>query len=228
MVQTKTSGHTTRIPSTATTTIVEGNVNSTSIDVERLNVEVALTPQQMQKGMTHSGAKSPMSNVMYDGTFWIYILIAALIILVCFWIAGVSDSQTYWRSLSKVSWANNMWFLGIITGVAIVLMVVAVYLAVRCCSAAGDQNGVNMLYISLALQAILLALGFAVLFRQKSPSGGFYFTIAIAAVTIWQFYLIWRAKSQTGQTLAIWLEVIWAIWVIFAIGLSYNIWSSNK
>jgi hypothetical protein len=203
-------------------TILEEKANT----INNISIEV---DQQTANKMVAAAAHSKPYSFKMGATFWILLILFVIVIVACFWIAAVSDSQTNWKSWAKVSWANNLWFMGIFMVIALALMFYATFIAAAACERTGAHTTLYWLWGAVAVQSILFVVAFALLFRQKQLLATFWFTIAIAVVTVVQFYLFYCAYRYAGASVAsLWLEVVFAIFVIVLIYVTYNIYSNNK
>lgn len=181
--------------------------------------EAATTPVVTETKTT----TTRMNPFTSDWVLWVYLVIAAIVLVICWWIAAVRDSVNYWKSLTMVSWAQNLWVMGILMIVALLLLAYATYRAYVASDILGDRLNVNMIMLTFALQMVLLVVAFAVLFRNHQTSTAFYFVLLLVVITAWQFYLFQRS----GDRVAVWLLLLYAIWLVVALFISWNVYTSN-
>lgn len=174
--------------------------------------------------MTDSSMKAGCWNIFSRGwIFWILIVVAIIVGIVCCFLAGTTDATSYWSSLTKVSWADNLWVLAIFMFIALILLAWATAAAVASSNMMGNTFNSVMLYVTFGLQLLFTLVGFAFLFRNKQPYIGFFFTLGLLLVSAWQFFLMFNSGSRTS----LWVFLVYVIWLLIITFVVWNVYSSN-
>lgn len=174
--------------------------------------------------VVEDGCTSSFARQMFRSwIFWLLIVISIVAALICWWIAGTSDAINYWNSLTKVSWADNLWVLAIFQLIAFIILAWATFLAAERSRLNGDVFCMSLVYVTYGLQILLTIIAFAVLFRQKQPYVAFFFMLVLLFVTVIEIYFCSRSGSQAS----VWIMLVYTIWLCVTTFVAWNVYSSN-
>ena len=201
-----------------------GTMETTTATVtETIQVSETVSPTVMTS-MDQDNTKTSCWNFLSRGwIFWVLIVVAIIVGIVCCFLAGTTDATSYWGSLTKVSWADNLWVLAIFMFIALILLAWATWAAVASSNMMGNTFNSVMLYVTFGLQLLFTLVGFAFLFRNKQPYIAFFFILGILLVSAWQFFLMFNSGSRTS----LWIFLIYVIWVLVLAFITWNVYSSN-
>lgn len=171
-------------------------------------------------------------NHSWSSVEFIVYLVVTVIALVVVWVIGsVSDSTSYWNSLSRPSYGSNLAWQGVILTIAVLVLGTASFLLTGGLDPVSGAAARIYMYVMYGLQLVFLIIAVAVLFRQKSLSATFYLFIVLVIITFLQalgaLYILFRTKAMPLIWLALFLWVLFVAWLVYDTVFSYNLMQQN-
>lgn len=155
--------------------------------------------------------------------FWTLLVISIIVALITWWIGGTQEAVNRWNGYTKVTWADNLWVLAVFQLIALLILGWATFMAGVTASDRGNNFNATLIYLTYALQLILLVIACVMIFRQNSAYVGFFFCLGLLLVSVWQFYLF----MQSGSQASVWLLILYVIWLLIVTFLAWNVYSHN-
>ena len=145
-------------------------------------------------------------------------------LFVCYGAAAIgalftlSEVTTWYAGLAKPAWAPPNWLFGPVWNVLYGMMAVAGWLAWRRVGPAGAERALALFGVQLVLNAAWSGL----FFGRHRPDWAFAEIVVLWAAILATTVALWRVHRRAGL-----LFVPYLLWVTFAAGLNYAIWSLN-
>ncbi len=152
----------------------------------------------------------------YSPEVWIFIVIAIIVLIICFWIA--QPELEWYKDQKKYTLFENFWVLAIILVIVAILMAYCSYVSYM----KGNSQQRSAIMITFIAGMLLLFLWFVVFYKMKNLSVAFYFAIALLFVAFIQIYFVWNVYDKAG-----WGLIPYIIFIGFLVGLNYNISDQN-
>jgi cation transport ATPase len=164
--------------------------------------------------------------------FIVYLIVTIVALIVIIVIGWVDDSRSYWNSLTRPSYGSNLAWQAVVLVLAVLALGVASFLFTAALNPNGGGGAFRVfLYVCYGLQLVLLIVTIAVLFRQKSLSSTFYLMIVLVIITFFQgcaaVILMWKAPKMPLYWLALFLWILFVVWLVYETVFSYQLMTSN-
>lgn len=148
---------------------------------------------------------------------WFFIIFAIIILIICFAIAY--NEMTWYNDLNKYTWANNMWVIGIIL---VIVVLIFAYVSFAAYMKSADSSMKYAIIITYTLSLFLLLVWFAVFFRMKQTANAWYLALFLLFLSFVQVYFIWSVDSSFGAGV-----VPYMLFMIFLSVIVWNIDTEN-
>ena len=159
----------------------------------------------------------PFKEQVSDKILWVYIIVAVIILIILFWIAG--SASTYFNSLNKPTWTNAPAIWGTLMVIVVLILAYANFKAFRVANAAYRNN----IIVTVIIQAILLIAWFWVFYKTENPMNAFYIALVLLLVTLWQLFVLYRVDPAAG-----WMALPFLVWLLLAIYVNWSISDTNR
>lgn len=176
------------------------------------------SPQPTQKAVDQNCPEQyAITNDFKDKFLWMFILVAIVIICLCF---GIAYNEADWYSnLNNWTWASSMMWVSILLVIIILIVSYCSYLGYN---SAKDDTTKGWILATFFATLLILLVWFYVFFKAKSLDNAFYVSILFLFVVFVQTFLIWKANTKAGYGM-----ILYALWAIFLASASWYVSANN-
>lgn len=208
-------------------TDLSGGLPKTPDSKDTKNVSESNAPSETSKSQEQSpdGKKDApkldstmedLKNYFSSAEIWIFLVIAIIILILCFVMASMS--LEWYSGLSKIDWAGNFWIMGIFLVLVVLILAYATFLAYITCPK-NHKGFIMMTFIAV----MLLTFGwFTVFFNAKSLLNAYYTSLFLLFASILLTYVVWQIDYRFGIC-----TLPFLVFAIFMSGMSWHINDSN-
>lgn len=173
-----------------------------------------------------SAARNPaydesfFTPVHRETSFWIYLVIAAIVFVFYWFIQNNAQKSGFLDSLRKPANSPNQTLLVIIWAIILLLLVYSTSVGVR--SAPTDQHRM-LINVAFGLYLALFVIWAVLFYQQKNVNAALWIAVLLLIDTLWLMYLLWNVHRG-----AAYLQIINIIWLVFVIYHNWQIANLNK
>ena len=157
---------------------------------------------------------------LISGAFWAYVVITAIVGIICALFASNSSKDPWLNNLKKsVAFpTETLFFVG-----SFIALLFIIWVAYRGHIGAPDEMYRYILIITYVINLVLIIVWCAVFFSQRDPKTAFFIALLLILATVWWIWLIWPIDQMAGCLL-----ILYLIWLIYMAWFCWDLVCRNN
>lgn len=165
---------------------------------------------------TTSHVSKVVQDYTCDGFFWLFIIIAILVLILVYFIA--SANLPWYADLVKVSWFSYLIGFYVILVLVVLTATIGTYIAFNMATSKGKM----WIFLTFVAAMIGLLLWFVIFFSQHNLTLSFYFGCAFLILAFVQIVSVWSVNMNAGFSILPYL-----IFIALILGGVYYVMQNN-